>query len=231
MNTRKEGKKKQIEVRVFFLSLFNPMNIRSSSSRSSLLLSPLLQHHEDCLTSSTMHGRASRNAGHRGRRNAEPFAAAYDDADDSTAINFVAASTLLPSLADHVAVPQGEQRWLRFDSRGSASYIEKVDKHALVTSLQLPARDLVMVREGRKRSRFFFLQVFFRKKQKLTTFVSFFLLSSPASPPPKKNEGQPACTYSHPALDPDPRARARRRARRAAHGHRQRPGLPPLGAL
>ena len=106
-----------------------------------------------------MHGRASRNAGHRGRRNAEPFAA-YDDADDATAINFVAASTLLPSLADHVAVPQGEQRWLRFDSRGNASYIEKIDKHALVTSLQLPARDLVMVRSGW--GYFFFLPSFFR---------------------------------------------------------------------
>ena len=121
-----------------------PLMSQNRASRTSLL-SPLLQ--DDCLTS--MHGRSGRNAGHRGRRAAEPFAGAYDDAEDATAsaVNFAdVSSTLLPSLADRVSVPRGEQRWLRFDSRGSASYIDKIDKHALVTSLQLPARDLVMVR-------------------------------------------------------------------------------------
>ena len=123
----------------------SPRSSSSSTTRSSLLSALLPE--EDCLTATMQHGRVSRNAGHRGRRNADPFAVgAFDDPEDATTVPFAAvSSTLLPSLADRVSVPRGEQRWLRFNSRGRASYIKKIDKHALVTSLQLPARDLVMV--------------------------------------------------------------------------------------
>ena len=163
-----------------------------------------------------MHGRASRNAGHRGRRNAEPFAAYDDDAAaDATANNFFnESSTLLPSLADRVAVPRGEQRWLRFDSHGNASYIEKVDKHALVTSLQLPARDLVMVSKRLRRLvRFFFLKNRKTEKKKpknpLVVFPSFS----------SSKTGQPARAHPDPAGHPHPRARARRGPGRASDGH------------
>jgi hypothetical protein len=163
----------------------------SSTIRSSLL-SALYHNEEDCLT--MQHGRASRNAGHRGRRNAEPFAA-YDE-DATAAPSFTAvSSTLLPSLADRVRVPQGEQRWLRFDSRGSASYIDKIDKQALVTSLQLPARDLVMVRFWG----YFFLlllRVFF-KTEKKTHLVSTLPLpnrSTPSCPPLSRPPSSSAST-------------------------------------
>ena len=127
------------------------IRINSSTTSRSSLLSSLLQNDNEDDGLTMFHGRTSRNAGHRGRRHAEPFANEFDDGNGLSASafanSFATSSALLPSLADAVAVPQGEQRWLRFDHRGNASYIEKVDKHALVTSLQLPARDLVMVKK------------------------------------------------------------------------------------
>lgn len=77
-------------------------------------------------------GGAGGGGGHnntRGRRGAEPFLV-YDDPTFA-----VSSSTFIPSLADRVPVPAGEQRWLRYDSRGKASYVDTSDatknKHAV----------------------------------------------------------------------------------------------------